>query len=357
MSRMVCTLTFGALLFACGAALADEPRSTKKPGVKSPPARPQTTQAQPRKPATATAALPTRRAAPQAPRNPNPAGVRPSPSARTVSHDAFSGFYGTRDWNSRWFRGSDCGVGRSRIGYGACGEYGAYRGCGSYGGYGGYLPYCSPGEMYRYYEVGREIEERERGREEMELRAERAVAASTRQADVGKAQLSAGKYHAAVVALTVAAELNQGDPACRILLAQARLALGHYAEAGAALRRALELQPKLAYLPLGLENYYDDPALLSEQLTTLAADLKTRRGSADEYLTLGFFEMQIGNLPEANRAFRIALRKSPKDALLADLVSVTRPPVAASTPTDPKAPKSTAATSVAAVDASAADRR
>ncbi len=143
----------------------------------------------------------------------------------------------------------------------------------------------------------------------------------------GVEQLRAGEYRTAVISLTRAAELDQGDPACRIHLAQARVALAHDDDAAKVLRRALDLQPGLVPMTLGLEQYYPHEEDLAVQVDALAERVTDNpAASGSDYFLLGFMEFQLGWLDEAHAAFRRAARDRPKDALLRMFLDITRPP-------------------------------
>ena len=141
----------------------------------------------------------------------------------------------------------------------------------------------------------------------------------------GVAQLRYGDDVKAIASLTLAAKLNQADPACRIHLAQARLARGNYAEAALALRRALELQPKLIYINLDLDSYYPLPGALRMHTEALRRRLAQRTASADEYFLLGFLEFQLEQYDAAHEAFLKVATVSPDDHLNMELASLTLP--------------------------------
>lgn len=152
------------------------------------------------------------------------------------------------------------------------------------------------------------------------------LSAHERAACEGIAELQAGEYRQAIITLTRAAELNHGDPACRIYLALARVAVGHDGEAAKALRRALELQPKLVPMQLGLAQYYPSDEDFGAQVDALAQRLREKpQASADQHFLLGFMEFQRGRLDEANAAFRRAARRLPKDRLIRSYLKITKP--------------------------------
>jgi len=180
------------------------------------------------------------------------------------------------------------------------------------------------------YRARRYVENRERGRrfnvQDMRERRERILNNHEAALRSGLEHLRAGNYSQAVVALTMAAELNHADPACRIHLAQARLALAQYEDAAAALRRALQLQPKLAFLTLNLGKYYPEPADLDRFADALAAFLRKNAASANVYFLLGYLEFQRGNFEAAQGAFQVAQRGLPNDSLTRNYLSITKPP-------------------------------
>ena len=211
--------------------------------------------------------------------------------------------------------------------------------------YARYGYYGSP-DYYAYrqtldaYEAAREAERRDAQQQfnerDMERRKERVLHSHDEALRAGVADIRAGAYQDAVLALSLAAEQDQSDPACRIHLAQAQMALGHYAEAAKVLRRALELQPKLVYVPLHLSRYYAQPGTFDEQVDALAkavaagqqqpADAATVKSQpADLHFLLGFMEFQRGHYPAAYNAFRTASRGNPKDSLTATYLKITKP--------------------------------
>jgi tetratricopeptide (TPR) repeat protein len=180
------------------------------------------------------------------------------------------------------------------------------------------------------YRARRYVENRERGRrfnvQDMRQRRQRLLSNHEAALRSGLEYLRAGNYSQAVVAFTMAAELNHADPACRIHLAQARLALAQYEDAAAALRRALQLQPRLAFLTLDLGRYYPEPADLDRFVDALAAFLRRNPASANVYFLLGYLEFQRGNFEAAQAAFQVAQRGLPNDSLTRNYLSITKPP-------------------------------
>lgn len=141
----------------------------------------------------------------------------------------------------------------------------------------------------------------------------------------GLDHLRAGEYQKAVLKFTMASKLNEGDPASRIHLAQARLALGHYAEAAAVLRRALQLQPKLIYADLELDSFFPEEGTLKKATQRLGEWMHDATPTAEIEFLYGFFQFQCENLDSAHRAFQRAAVGLRKDNLTHDLLEVTKP--------------------------------
>lgn len=159
---------------------------------------------------------------------------------------------------------------------------------------------------------------------DMDRRKDRLLTHHEKTLRQGVERLREGDYSRAIVALTLASRLDNGDPACRVHLAQARLALGHYDEAGKVLRRALQLQPQLIYADLHLDRYYPEPGVLAELAARLRSAMTPRSG-ADERFLLGWVEFQLGRFEAAHAEFRRVAAALPKDDLAARYLEVSRP--------------------------------
>ncbi|MBU0641529.1 MAG: tetratricopeptide repeat protein [Planctomycetes bacterium] len=192
-----------------------------------------------------------------------------------------------------------------------------------------YGPGASPWEREEAHFARRAYDREEARRrfnlDDMNRRRERLLSTQERALRLGVSQMRAGDYVRALITLTMAAELDNGDPSCRIHLAQARLARGHYEEAGKVLRRALQLQPKLVYVPLHLQACYPDATTFDAHVDALAAHLQQNRASVDAYFLLGFLEFQRGNYDESYAAFRRVARVWPEDDLTQAYLKVTKP--------------------------------
>ncbi len=166
---------------------------------------------------------------------------------------------------------------------------------------------------------------------DMDERKQKLLSAHGRALRTGVRQLRAGAYREAAISLRLAAQLNQADPACRIHLAQALIAIGHDSAAAEAIERALSLQPKLVYLTLGLDGYYPTPDGLASHVTALAERVAERRRTLpsasrfSQHLLVSFLALQAGDLELAYAGARRAAYLNPRHESAATLVELTRP--------------------------------
>ncbi|MBW7907210.1 MAG: tetratricopeptide repeat protein [Phycisphaerae bacterium] len=203
-----------------------------------------------------------------------------------------------------------------------------------YGWYGAHSAGAFAGALNDAYFVGwRDAVDYERYRfnvQDMNRRQARNLSNHEKALKQGIALMRDGDYARAVIAMSLAADLDNGDPACRVHLALARLALGHYDQAGKTLRRAMQLQPKLVYADLHPERYFPTGAF-EQAADRLVASVGDQSAAADVVFLLGFVEFQRGNFGAAHRAFRRLAAAQRRDDLVDTYLEVTRP--AASVPT------------------------
>jgi tetratricopeptide (TPR) repeat protein len=160
---------------------------------------------------------------------------------------------------------------------------------------------------------------------DMQQRAVRLLSAHDQALRSGLELLRLGDYQRAVLPLTLATRLDQGDPAARIHLAQARLGLGHYDQAAALLRRALQLQPHLIYADLQLGDYLPDRDELAVHTRQLREWTQNHAASAEVMFLQGFFELQLGHFEAANHAFTRAAAGLPEKDIVLEYLDITRP--------------------------------
>jgi len=152
------------------------------------------------------------------------------------------------------------------------------------------------------------------------------LSASEQAREEGVVLMQAGEYRKALFAFTRAADLNHGDPASRLHVALTQTALGHDAEAAQALRRALELQPRLLPAHLDLPQYYPTSAEFDTQVDALSQRVaQAPAPAADVCFLLGFFEFQRGQYTAAYAAFQQADRIRPNDRRTQKYLELTKP--------------------------------
>ena len=159
----------------------------------------------------------------------------------------------------------------------------------------------------------------------MEVRKAHLLTKHEQAVMAGVRLLKQGDYKRAVVALTLAAKLNHGDPACRIHLAQARLARRQYREAGLAVRRGLQLQPKLVYADLHLDRYYEEEGELDRYAAALDTWIRESGAPPEVHFLLGYLEFQRGRFDAAHVAFKRVSNSLPDDRLTRSLLDITKP--------------------------------
>lgn len=191
----------------------------------------------------------------------------------------------------------------------------------------GYAPYQVGDRFPEAYRSGRAHERYDRQRpfneRDMAARKARLLTQHEQAVDAGLRRMSAGQYPQALAAFSLAARLNHGDAACRIHLAQTQLALGRYAEAGATLRRALQLQPQLVYLDLHLGTYYSNERELELYADELASRLRVNAAEPEVYFLHGYIQFQLGNYERAHRAFSRVREVLPEDELTNEFIGLT----------------------------------
>ena len=205
------------------------------------------------------------------------------------------------------------------------------------GRYRGYRRYYDDAYTYRYgvpyrdddydYEFERAYRQGladGRNFERFEIQAERGLSAYRRAMGDGHAAFGAGDYGLAARNFILAARLNQGDPAARICAAHAQVALGHYDPAMRLLRRAFELQPRLAYLPIDIRKAYGQAGDFTKHVATLRAAVKADPHDARLCFLLGYYYFFSNEMERAAEMLGEAARLQPDDSLIELLGDVAR---------------------------------
>lgn len=220
-----------------------------------------------------------------------------------------------REWaNYRYFGGQP-----SRYGYGMYDYNGGYRSYGGYGPYGGY----DDGDVYRFgFMQGYDKGQFDRTSNE---RAESVAAHASLNVSSGLQFFRKGEYRKAADAYQLAAELDQGDPAARLCAGHALFALGRYREAARFIRRAFELQPRVAYLAYDIRGDYENRADFDEHLQALRKALDLAPRDPDRLFMLGYVLYYSNQRANAYAAFAQLLQVDKNDKLAASLYHNAQP--------------------------------
>ena len=124
-----------------------------------------------------------------------------------------------------------------------------------------------------------------------------------------------GDYSSAALSFILAARVNQGDAAARIHAAHAMFALGRHREAIPFLRRAFELQPLIAQLPLDMREDYGRKEDFVEQLHALEDAVAANSDDDDLRLLLGYSHLYSRNPAQAYRVLAHASQLRPDDEI------------------------------------------
>jgi len=160
--------------------------------------------------------------------------------------------------------------------------------------------------------------------QELAAREELTLLAHSAMLREGLAAFRAGRYAAAARSFLGAAEKNQADAASRLHAAQALMGLGRYSEALRQVRRAFELQPLLAHLPIDLGADYGIKADFAKHLERLRAYCRQHPRDADAHLLLAYEHLFSSTPAEAAEPLRHARKLAPKDPLAAKLWDVAK---------------------------------
>lgn len=182
--------------------------------------------------------------------------------------------------------------------------------------------YESERAYWRALKIARDLER-------FETRQEQGLAAYLDAMDAGHRAFANAQYRSAALHFLRAATSNQGDPAARICAAHAQVALGRYDSAVRLIRRAFELQPKLAYLPMDVRTAYGNRTDFADHLAALSAAAKKNAENGDLWLLLGYYYYFSDNVANAARALTRAVQLEPEDRLparLLDLAGTIEPP-------------------------------
>ena len=133
-----------------------------------------------------------------------------------------------------------------------------------------------------------------------------------------------GEYADAVRNFIRAAKVNQGDPASRLHATHAMVAIGRYHEALPALRRAFQLQPKIAYLALDIRRDYGVRADFDAHLKELRRAAANAKEDPALWLLLGYYQFYSGRGGGALKSLAKADALAPGDFMTEALLDAAR---------------------------------
>jgi hypothetical protein len=132
------------------------------------------------------------------------------------------------------------------------------------------------------------------------------------------------QYPAAVGQFVLAARLHQGDPASRLHAAYSLVAIGNYSDAVLMIRRAMQLQDQLPYLPLDIRAEYGPNVDFDAHLQRLTETVRKTEDDPGQWMLLGYYRFFSGNAAGALEALTRAKELAPRDPLIADLHEAVR---------------------------------
>ncbi len=146
------------------------------------------------------------------------------------------------------------------------------------------------------------------------------------QIEKGSALFRAGRYAEAADAFRLAARSDHGDAAARLFVGHAYFALGRYADAIGFIRRAFDLQPKIAMLDYGIHALYGNAADFDKHVAALKAAAEARPNDRELWLLLGYVHRYSGNRDAGVAALTRAYEIEPRDRLTRALLDVDPDP-------------------------------
>ncbi|MGB0714552.1 MAG: tetratricopeptide repeat protein [Phycisphaerae bacterium] len=124
-----------------------------------------------------------------------------------------------------------------------------------------------------------------------------------------------GNYASAAQNYLLACELNQADPTAYLGAAQALVATGRYPQAGKRLRRALDLQPKIANFPIDLRSAYGKRTDFESHLQQLQQSTEDSENPLQWFL-LAFYLHNSGAPGLAEDILGFARMLAPEDRVI-----------------------------------------
>jgi tetratricopeptide (TPR) repeat protein len=128
------------------------------------------------------------------------------------------------------------------------------------------------------------------------------------------------RYNDAVLSYAKAVEASPGDGVLHLVFSDALFAAGEYHFAASALRRALELDPKLVNSVVDKHGFYGDPTDLDRQITQLEKFLETHFADDDARLVLAANYLFAGRAAQASELLESSLSTSVRESSAGQLI-------------------------------------
>lgn len=135
-----------------------------------------------------------------------------------------------------------------------------------------------------------------------------------------------GKYEEAAEAFRLAGSSDHGDASCRLLAAHTYFAMGRYGTAMGYLRRAFQLQPKIAFLDYSLQAQYGDVVAFAKHRDSLKKACDANPNDYEAWTLLGYVYRHSGDRAASVKALARAYKVEPRDKLVRSLLDVEPDP-------------------------------
>jgi tetratricopeptide (TPR) repeat protein len=159
-----------------------------------------------------------------------------------------------------------------------------------------------------------------------------AASPSQQALDESRAAFMKGDYNIALNSAEKALKLNPSDTAVHEYRGLILFALGRYKDSAAAVYAVLAAGPGWDWTTMS--GFYPDSQTYTDQLRRLEEYVESNPKSSDGNFLLGYHYLTMDYKEQASEAFQAALKLTPNDKLIMQMVALTTPP-------DPNATKPT----------------
>ncbi len=170
------------------------------------------------------------------------------------------------------------------------------------------------------------LEGLEEGRlnERLEMQSERGLNSYQEAMAAGQAAFFDGDYGLAARHFLLAATLHQGDPSARLCAAHTYIALGDYASAMRLIERAMELEPRIVYLPMDLRGAYGEWDDFVRHVRALQQATEESPEDAELWFLLGYCRYFSKQMKESVVPLSKAAELAPDDRMVGRLSDLAK---------------------------------